>query len=174
MSATAETMAPPAVATRARRRCRAATAARLLAAAPEAAADIEWDVLDAAPAWLALDAVACARLQCRVGALLCQAELRLWIDRPRVAAARAAVGEAFWKALLARPPLPLPAPPRLGEAAQVPERLQALGAAVLWTALPAGLRRAVTPLLAAPAPLELHPEAARQLLAAVETLEIEP
>jgi hypothetical protein len=162
----------------AQRRRRAAIAEQLLLAAPDAAADIEWDVLDRAPAWLALDATASDRLQCRVGALLCGAELRLWIDRPRVAAARAAVGERFWKALLAQAPLPAalpPTPARLGEDAPVPRQLQSLGAAVLLATLEApALRRAAAPLLAPPALLDLHPEAARQLVAAVWALEAAP
>jgi hypothetical protein len=168
MNAVAET---PAV----RRRRRAAIAEHLLAAAPDLAADIEWDVLDRAPAWLALDATASDRLQCRAGALLCSAELRLWIDRPRVAAARAAVGERFWRALLAAP-APLPASPqRVGDDTPVPQRLQALGAAVLLATLDAPvLRRAAAPLLAPPALLDLHPEAARQVLAAVAQLEAAP
>jgi hypothetical protein len=159
----------------ARRRRRAAIAEHLLAAAPDAAPDIEWDLLDRAPAWLALDASASDRLQCRAGAVLCGAELRLWIDRPRVAAARAAVGERFWKALLARP-VALPASPaRVGADAPVAQRLQSLGAAVLLATLEAPvLRRAAAPLLAPPVLLDMHPEAARQVLAAVAQLEAAP
>jgi hypothetical protein len=160
-----------------RRRRRAAIAEQLLVAAPALAAEIEWDTLDGAPAWLALDAAATDRLQCRAGALLCNAELRLWIARPLVAAVHAAVGERWWKALLARPAPLLPAgvtPPRLGEGMPVAPRLQALGAAVLLAALePAVLRRAASPLLAMPAPLELRPEAARAMVAAVEALEVQ-
>ncbi|WP_157265955.1 hypothetical protein [Azohydromonas aeria] len=168
-------MNPPTANPALHRRRRAAIAEQLLAASPALAGDIEWDALDAAPPWLALDAAASDRLQCRAGALLCGAELRLWIDRPRVAAARAAVGETWWKALLAQPVPALPpgvAPQRVGDGAPVVERLQALGAAVLLSALePLPLRRAAAPLLAVPAPLDFTAEAARQLIAAAESLE---
>jgi hypothetical protein len=159
-----------------RRRRRAAIAEQLLVSAPALAAEIDWDALDRAPAWLALDAAAGDRLQCRAGALLCRAELRLWIARPLVAAVRAAVGEAWWKALLAQPAPMLPpglTPPRLGEGAPVAPRLQALGAAVLLAALePDVLRRAAAPLLAMPAPLALGADDARAIVAALETLEV--
>lgn len=170
--------APDAAAVYTRRRRRAAIAEQLLVSAPALAAEIDWDALDRAPAWLALDAAASDRLQCRAGALLCQAELRLWIARPLVAAVRAAVGDTWWKALLAQPVPALPPGlqlPRLGEGAPVAPRLQALGAAVLLAALePEVLRRAAAPLLAPPAPLALDADAAGALVAQLETLETSP
>jgi hypothetical protein len=84
-----------------RHRRRGATAARLLGAAPDAAAALDWDALDRAPAWLAVPDAELAMEQRRIGAVLHTAAIRLWIDRRKLAAARAAVGDAFLRALLA-------------------------------------------------------------------------
>jgi len=86
---------------RERHRRRGAIAARLLDAAPDAAAALDWDALDRGPAWLAAPDTDLALEQRRIGAALNAAAIRLWIDRRRLAAARSAVGDAFLRALLA-------------------------------------------------------------------------
>jgi len=141
---------PPGRATRQRR---AAIAARLLAASPAAAAALDWDLLDAAPDWLAWPEAVVTRLQQRVGACAQAASLRLWIDAPRLAAARDAVGAAYLDALLALPAPALPSAVDAGaaidSAARVAPVLRATGASVLLAALPHGaLRRAVEALTA--------------------------
>jgi hypothetical protein len=84
-----------------RHRRRGAIAARLLDAAPDAAAALDWDALDRGPAWLAVPDHELALEQRRIGAVLHAAAIRLWIDRRKLAAAQAAVGDAFLRALLA-------------------------------------------------------------------------
>ena len=84
-----------------RHRRRGAIAARLLEAAPDAAAALDWDALDRAPAWLAVSDPDLALDQRRIGAVFNTVEIRLWIDRRKLAAARTAVGDAFLRALLA-------------------------------------------------------------------------
>lgn len=134
------------------RRHRAAVAERL--AGHEAAAALDWDTLDRAPAWLALADAEFAAFQRRVGAVLQARALRLWIDGPRIAAARAALGAPFLARLLAQPdsvsiPVGLVGLPPIERAQQVAPLLQAAGAGVLLASLPHGpLRRAVTEALA--------------------------
>lgn len=135
---------------------RAAVAARLLAGAPALAPALDWDTLDAAPAWLALDDEAFAAFQCRVGALLFGSTLRLWIDRGRLAAARSAVGPAFLEALLAERGVTLLPPglvngPVIEAPAQVRPALRLAGASVLLSTLSAGALRAAVSMLLAPA-----------------------
>jgi hypothetical protein len=139
-------------ATSARRRHRAAVARRV--AGHEAAAALEWDALDRAPGWLALPDPEFATFQRRVGAVLQGRALRLWIDGPRIAAARAALGAPFLAKLLAQPdsvsiPVGLVSVPPIDRAEQVAPMLHAAGAAVLLASLPHGpLRRAAAEALA--------------------------
>lgn len=129
---------------------RAAVAQRLLALAPDAAAAIGWDMLDQAPAWLALPEPALATFQRQIGALLHAPDIRLWIDGARLNAVRAAVGDGFLRALLAQrdgPPLPpqLAGRARIDRAEQVRDALQSAGAAVLYASVTsAPLRDALT------------------------------
>lgn len=137
--------APDAVA---RRRRRATVARKLLSAAPEAAAGLEWDALDTAPAWLALPDTELMVLARQVGAVVCASNMRLWIDGARLAAARAALGAPFMQALLALPEAELlprnVAPcPMIDGAEQVAAQLRSTGLAVLLASLASGsLRRA--------------------------------
>ncbi|HEX6362721.1 MAG TPA: hypothetical protein VFZ93_07190 [Albitalea sp.] len=148
-----------------RRRRRAAAAAVLLARSPAAAMTLDWDTLDAAPAWLGRPAGELDALACRVGAVLCAPAIRLWIDAARLGAARAAVGDGFLRALLAQPDLPhAPAAPRIPSATQVAPSLQAWGAAVLLATLVPALRGAVSAALPHPAPLAIDAEAAQALV----------
>jgi hypothetical protein len=135
-----------------RRRRRAALAEALLARPslePGDAAALDWAVLDQAPEWLAWPAPALAALQSRVGALHGAAEVRLWIDAARVAAARVRLGQAYLTSLLALPaaglvPSTPSALPPISRPDDVAPSLQAAGAGVLLAALPAGpLRQAV-------------------------------
>src|SRR5207244_226909 len=73
-----------------RRARRAMIAHRLMAKAADAAAVLDWETLDRAPGWLGLPEGALALCARRIGAVLCAPALRLWIDGPRIAAARAA------------------------------------------------------------------------------------
>lgn len=161
---------------RERRRRRAAAAARLVAGAPEALAELDWDALDQAPAWLSLPDPALATVQRQIGALLHAPQIRLWIDGPRLGAARGAVGEAFLQALLAQPeapPLPgdVAARVRFTDADQVRTQLQIAGASVLLASLPQGpLRRAVAAAMAPTAASPMADELARSMVARVQAL----
>ncbi len=147
---------------------RAAVARRL--AAHDAAAALDWDQLGRAPAWLALPDAEAATLQRRVGAVFQARAIRLWIDGPRIAAARAALGEGFLARLLALPdavsiPMELVSVPRAESAAQVAPRLQATGAAVLLASLAHGaLRRAAAALLAPAVASAMAPDLAASLV----------
>ena len=158
------------------RRRRAAVAQRLLAQAPDCVDALDWATLDTAPDWLALPEPEFARLRARVGAVICVASLRLWIDGARLAAARAAVGDAFLRNLLAQPampmnPLDLAAQPRIDVAGQVGTLLQLAGSSVLLAAVPYGLlRRAACAALAPALPSTMAAELARSLIARATTL----
>jgi hypothetical protein len=151
------------------RRRRAILGGRLISAAPEIVAALDWQALDRAPVWLGLPDAAFSAFQCRVGAVLWARSLRLWIDEPRLAAARACVGEPFLQRLRAEPdaaslPSGLVHHPGIASAAQVAPRLRAAGAGVLLASLPHGsLRMAAEGLLA---PIEAS-TMARELAAAL-------
>jgi hypothetical protein len=171
----AATAAPPSP--HDRRRHRAAVAARLLALAPDTAAIVEWADLDAAPTWLALNDTDFTLLQRRLGALVHAGDIRLWIDKARLAAARSALGEAFVQALLAQRDLDTlvagtAAAARIDSAEQVRAGLQAAGSIVLLAALPQGaLRRALAVALdPASAAASLGAELAQSLLGRALTL----
>ncbi len=165
MAAPAQGPAAAIAATRARRHRRAAVAQRLLAKGGDAIAAIDWDGLDRAPEWLSLAEPQLAILMRQVGAVVCAPQIRLWIDGPRVAAAREALGECFMRALAAQrdaPQLPGDLAPqaRIDEAGQVAGQLQSCGAAVLLATLTDGLLRraaaaAFAPATAAPMAVEL-------------------
>jgi hypothetical protein len=142
---------------REQRRRRAVIAQRLLSSDSEAIGEVEWDVLDRAPAWLALNDSQLAIVMRQVGAIVCAPQIRLWIDGARLAAARAALGDAFVQALAAQrdapwlPPALAPCP-RIDTAEKVGAELQAAGAAVLLATLPTGpLRRVLGDVLGAAA-----------------------
>jgi hypothetical protein len=155
---------------------RAAVAQRLLAKAPEAVATLEWDAFDSAPGWLALSETEFALLQRQIGAMLCAPALRLWIDGPRLAAARTALGESFLQALLAQPaapanPVDLAACPRIDVAGQVGALLQIAGASVMVAALPQGpLRRATSAALAPATASPIGQELARSMVQRAQNL----
>lgn len=167
-----------AASTTTRRGMRAAVAQRLLAKASAAVEPLDWDALDAAPAWLALPEAELATLQCRVGAVLCAPALSLWIDGPRLSAARAALGETFLAALLAQPasasiPTDLVASPRIDSAALAGLQLRSAGAAVLLASLPHGaLRRAAAIALAPGASSTLSQGLAQSLVAQAQALAV--
>ena len=159
-----------------RRRRRAAIAARLLASGADAISAIDWEMLEKAPAWLALPDAKLATLQRQIGAFLYATEIRLWIDGPRLAAARAALGETFMQTLLAQRDLMSIAPdavvrPRIDGAEKVSTHLQVAGAAVLLASMPQGpLRRAVTAAMAPTAAAQMAAEIAQSLVARVQAL----
>jgi hypothetical protein len=161
---------------RERRRRRAVVAARLLASGADAISAIDWDMLDKAPAWLALPEADLATLQRQVGALAYASEMRLWIDGARLGAARAALSEAFMQALLGQrdlvafPPDAL-ALPRIDHASKVPTNLQIVGAAVLLASMPQGsMRRVVTAAMAPTAPAPMAAEIAQSLVNRAQAL----
>ncbi|HSW05252.1 hypothetical protein [Aquabacterium sp.] len=129
------------------RRHRAAVAQRLVDLAPAAVDVLDWDALDQAPAWLSLPEAAQLILQARIGALLYAPELRLWIDGPRLAAARALLGDAVLDDLLTQPEAAMPRglvrSPRIDHAGEVAAQLRSAGLAVLLAAMPPGLLRAI-------------------------------
>lgn len=152
-------------------------AERLLAGAPRAANNLSWSALESAPAWLGWRHAELLALQRRVGAVFCAPALRLWIDRSRVLALRAALSTGFVQALLrgsdrvhaAVLPLQLPDWP-LGEETQTPEAvaelLRSCGAAVLVCTLPHGpLRHAASQALAPLAELMMPAAHAQTLVA---------
>jgi len=133
-------------------------------------------MLEKAPAWLALPEAKLATLQRQIGALLYAAEIRLWIDGARIAAARAALGESFMQALLMqRDLLAFPqdpaARPRIDAAEKVATHLQVIGAAVLLASMPQGpLRRVVTAAMAPTAAAAMAPEMAQSFVARAQSL----
>ncbi|HSW22731.1 MAG TPA: hypothetical protein VLJ62_08185, partial [Burkholderiaceae bacterium] len=163
----------------ARRHRRAAVARRLLAAAPAAAASLDWETLDSAPAWLALSDPELMVLARQVGAMLCAASVRLWIDGARLGAARAALGAPFLHALQALPdtqvlPRNVAPCPRIDTAEQVAPMLRTSGLGVLLASLPNGpLRRAATALLGSTA-LTMAAALAQALVSRAQTLTARP
>lgn len=158
-----------------RRRRRADVALRLLEMAPEACASLRWDDLDQAPEWLALPDAAWLRLQARIGALLYARSLRLWIDGPRLAAARALLGAAVLDELLAMPddalPRGLAGCPPIEAGSHVGPRFKVAGAAVLIAALPPSpLRVALATGLAPAGNSAISAELAESLIARAQAL----
>jgi hypothetical protein len=153
-----------------RHRRRGAIATRLLEAAPDAAAALDWDVLDCGPEWLAVPDTELALEQRRIGATLNTAAIRLWIDRRKLAAARTAVGDAFLRTLLADPAAPEVARHTLIAAdrcSDIAEWLRQAGAAVQAAALsdsPLGQAAGIALCGRAGAALRLPAEAARGLI----------
>lgn len=155
---------------------RARVASLLVARAPEAVAALDWPALDRAPDWLALDVDALAAFQRQVGAVLCARAMRLWIDGPRLAAARELLGTPFLAALLAEPdlaavPMGLVPVPRIDAAAQVGPALQAAGGSVLLAAMPHGpLRTAAGAALAPVVASSMAHELAESIVAQAKAL----
>lgn len=165
-----------AIEVRERRRRRAAIAARLLASGADTVAAVDWEMLDTAPAWLALPDAKLATLQRQIGALVYAAEIRLWIDGARLGAARAVLGDAFLQALLAQRdlaafPQGTGIRPRIETAEQIPTHLQIAGASVLLASLPAGaLARAVGAAMAPTAAMAVGTEMAQSLVNRAQAL----
>jgi hypothetical protein len=153
-----------------RHRRRGAIARRLLDAAPDAAAALDWDALDRGPAWLAVADTELAVEQRRIGATLNTAVIRLWIDRRKLAEARTAVGDAFLRTLLAAPAAPDVARHAVIAAdgcSDIAEWLRQAGAAVQAAALsdsPLGKAAGIALCGRAGAGLQLSAEAARGLI----------
>ena len=152
-------------------------ARRLQAGAPQVAARLDWEMLETAPAWLALSDADLATLVLRAGALQHAPLMRMWIDAPRLAAANAALGEEFLKALLTLPEAQMPlAPdtlprPKIAAAEQVVPALLAAGQGVLLAALPRGhVRDALAECWSPAEPCAIAEELARMLLARVQWL----
>jgi hypothetical protein len=158
-----------------RRHQRAAVARRMLDKAADVAPTLDWAMLGLAPEWLALPEPALALLARRVGAVLCAPAVKLWIDGPRIAAARTALGDAFLQALLAEHDVPAIEPagrPRLDAAEQVGALLQATGAGVLLASLaPGPLQRAASGVLGASVAIAMPPAVAHSLIARAHALE---
>jgi hypothetical protein len=161
-------------------RCRRTVIAeRLIARAPGAVKEVDWDALEAAPAWLALPDAQLLALQRQVGAVVYAPQMRLWIDGARLAAVRAAVGDSFLQALLAQRDAPLPHEllplPRIELAAQLTARLQAAGAAVLLASIaPGPLRRAAGAVLGLASAPALACELAQSLVARAQSIAAAP
>jgi len=158
-----------------RRHHRAAVARRVVEKAPAVAAELDWGQLALAPQWLALNESGLGTFARRVGAVLCAPAVRLWIDRPRIAAARAALGDGFLHALLADrdvPALDAGGQPRLDSAERVPTLLQATGSGVLLASLPMGaLRRAASDVLGPAVDLAIPAAVALSLIERTHALE---
>lgn len=162
-------MNPALAVVRERRERRHALATRFLARAADHVAPLDWDALDAAPAWLSLPDAALGTFCCKVGAVHAAPALRLWIDGARIAAARTALGEEFLQAVLANAPTALhavPALPQFTSAATIRKDLTTAGAGVLLASLPPGPLRAAA--VATFAPIEPAPIVAELALATVQ------
>lgn len=165
-----------AIEVRERRRRRSAIAARLLASGADAMSAIDWEMLESAPAWLALPDAKLATLQRQIGALLYAPEIRLWIDGARLNAARTVLGDTFLKTLLAQRdlhafPQDTGTRPRIDTAEHVPTHLQVAGASVLLASIPQGpLRRAVATAMAPTAAMAMACEMAQALVTRVQSL----
>ena len=161
---------------RTRRHCRAAIAERILVCVPSHAMNLDWDALDQAPAWLGLPEIELGLLQRRVGAVLHAAVIRLWIDRARINAARAALGDAFVQRLAADPTAAMAPRPALDltvlDAAEtVAEVLALAGAGVLLASLHQGPLHNVAAVMFAPAnPAPIVAVMAEALIARAQTL----
>jgi hypothetical protein len=141
---------------RARRQQRAVVAQRLRSRAADMVASLDWDALDAAPGWLALPDAELQRFEAQVGAMLCAPMLKLWIDGPRLTAARSALGSGFLQALRALPstqmlPSNVAPCPRIDGADQVASQLRSAGASVLLASMQPGPLRSVVAAAMAPA-----------------------
>ena len=165
-----------AIEVRERRRRRSAIATRLLASGADAISAIDWEMLETAPAWLALPDTRLATLQRQIGALLYVPEIRLWIDGARLNAARNLLGETFLQALLAQRDLHAFTPdtgtrPRIDTAEHMPTHLQVAGASVLLASIAQGpLRRAVSAAMAPTAAMPMACEMALSLVARAQSL----
>jgi hypothetical protein len=179
--ASAGRTASPGQATRpaAVRRRRAVIARRLQAGAPAIAVRLDWKALDAAPGWLTLPAPDLMRFARRIGAVRGIPSIRLWIDAPRVGAAKEAIGARFLQSLLALPESRMPLPqdmaqePEMDTADQVSPVLQATGLAVLLASLPAGDLRDTGAAIWAPArPADMPTPVAQMLVSRVRALSV--
>jgi len=165
---------------RARRQQRAMVAQRLRSRAADTVASLNWDALDAAPGWLALSDGALQRFEAQVGALLCAPMLKLWIDGPRLGAARAALGAAFLQALRALPstqmlPSNVAPCPRIDSAEQVTLQLRGAGASVLLASMqPGTLRSVVAAAMASATPAAMAAPLAQSLIARTVALAAQP
>lgn len=164
---------------RERRRRRAAVARRLLAVNNEALAEVDWDTLDTAPGWLALPDAQMQPLMRQIGAVVCAAQIRLWIDGARIGAAREALGDTFLRALAAQRDLPsLPremAPQTPIETAQdVAAGLQAAGTSILLAAVRSfALRRAASAAFGGVTPASMAVELALSLIQRAHALAVQ-
>ncbi len=152
-------------------------ARRLQAGAPQTAARLDWETLEAAPAWLALPEADLATLVLRAGALQHAPLMRMWIDAPRLAAANAVLGEEFLPALLTLPEAQMPLAkdalpqPEIDAAEQVVPALRTAGQGVLLAALPRGhLRDALAECWSPAEPCAMAEELAGMLLARMQWL----
>jgi hypothetical protein len=141
---------------RIRRQQRAVVAQRLRSRAANAVASLDWDALDAAPGWLAMSDADLQRFEGQVGAILCAPMLKLWIDGPRLTAARAALGAGFLQALRALPstqmlPSNVAPCPRIDTGEQVGPLLRLAGMSVLLASMQPGPLRSVVTMAMAPA-----------------------
>jgi hypothetical protein len=156
---------------RAKRQQRAMVAQRLRSRAADMVASLDWDALDAAPGWLALPDAELQRFEAQVGAMLCAPMLKLWIDGPRLTAARNALGTGFLQALRALPstqmlPSNVAPCPRIDSANQVAPQLRSAGASVLLASMqPGPLRLVVAAAMAPAAPAAMVGPLAQSLIA---------
>ena len=162
--------------TRERRRRRATIAARVLASGADAISAIDWEMLDKAPAWLALPDAKLATLQRQIGALLyasrsgCGSTVPAW---PRRAARSATPScrRCSRNATCRHSRSDASARPRIDSAEKVATHLQVVGAAILLASMPQGaLRRVVTVAMAPTAPAPIATELAHALVARAQTL----
>ena len=153
-----------------KRQQRAVVAQRLRQRAADAVGSLDWDALDAAPAWLALPDAELQRFEAQVGALLCAPIVKLWIDGQRLTAARAVLGAGFLQALRALPstqmlPSNVAPCPRIDSAEQVAPMLRSAGVSVLLASMQPGPLRSVVGSALAGTPAAMAAPLAQSLIA---------
>jgi len=152
------------------RRLMAASASRMLDAGDELCLHLDWYTLSQCPDWLGLPDPVFASLQRRLGAIVYAAQIRLWIDQPRLSAARQAVGAPWLHRLCSqRAILPLPMEGFESESIDKPEQvvgaLSRAGAALLAANIaPGALHDAFVAALGVKAEIEINPDLVKTMI----------
>ena len=142
----------------------AASASRMLDAGDELCLHLDWQALSQCPDWLGLPDPVFASLQRRLGAIVYAAQIRLWIDQPRLRAARQAVGAPWLHRLCSqRAIVPLPMEgfelEPIEKADQVVGALSRAGVALLAANIaPGALHDTFVAALGVKSEIEINPE----------------
>ena len=163
-SSVTTTAVQPEVSQSEQRRLMAACASRILDAGDDLCQRLSWQTLSHCPDWLGLPDSIFASLQRRLGAIVYASQIRLWIDQPRLAAARDAVGAPWLHRLCSQReivPLPMQGFDRepIDHAGQVVGALSRAGAALLTANIaPGPLHEAFAAALGVKADIQINPD----------------